>query len=81
MAITLGQTEPGGSAPYCDLCMTPSSGLVGQYQRFGGSYYFCIVTCTPIARQRVGKHISAALAYATVEGYPLLGNGPVNMNC
>jgi hypothetical protein len=30
-----------------------------------------------IARQRVGKHITATYAHATI-GYPLLGNGPVN---
>jgi hypothetical protein len=36
-----------------------------------------IVTCIPIARQRLGKHIPAKRTHAT-EGRPLLGNGPVN---
>jgi hypothetical protein len=31
------------------------------------------VTCIPIARQRVDKHKPS-----TIEGHPLLGNGPVN---
>jgi hypothetical protein len=36
-----------------------------------------LVTCIPIARQRLGKHIPAKHTRAT-EGRPLLGNGPVN---
>jgi hypothetical protein len=32
-----------------------------------------IVICRPIARQRVGKHVSV-----TIEGQPLLGNGPID---
>jgi hypothetical protein len=39
-----------------------------------------IVTCTPIARQRIAKHISATNVNATIEGYPLLGNEPLNMH-
>jgi hypothetical protein len=35
------------------------------------------VTCISITRQRVGKHIPAAHAHATI-GRLLLGNGPVN---
>jgi hypothetical protein len=37
------------------------------------------VTCTPIARQRLGKHIPAKRKSAT-EGRPLLGNRPLNMS-
>jgi hypothetical protein len=37
-------TTPGGSAPYCVLRITPLWGLVGEYQRFGGTYYlYCDV--------------------------------------
>jgi hypothetical protein len=36
------------------------------------------ITCLPIARQRLGKHISATNAHATIEGYPLLSNESVN---
>jgi hypothetical protein len=36
-----------------------------------------IVTCIPIARQRLGKHIPRKHTRATV-GRPFLGNGPVN---
>jgi hypothetical protein len=36
-----------------------------------------IVTCIPIARQRLGKHIPATQEQATI-GYPLLCNRPVN---
>jgi hypothetical protein len=35
------------------------------------------VTCIPIARQRLGKHIPAKHTGAT-EGGPLIGNEPVN---
>jgi hypothetical protein len=35
------------------------------------------VTCIPIAKQRLGKHIPAKRTHAT-EGHPLLGNRPVN---
>jgi hypothetical protein len=35
------------------------------------------VTCIPIARQRLYKHVPAKQMHAT-EGHPLLGNGPVN---
>jgi hypothetical protein len=35
-----------------------------------------IVTCIPIARQRLGKHILATNKHATI-GYPLLGNETV----
>jgi hypothetical protein len=35
-----------------------------------------VVTCTPIARQRLGKHIPAKRTRST-EGRPLLGNGEV----
>jgi hypothetical protein len=38
----------------------------------------CIVTCIPIARQRVGKHIPATQAHATVKGDPLLYKRLVN---
>lgn len=37
-----------------------------------------IVICIPIARQWLGKHFSATNVNATIEGYPLLGNGDVN---
>jgi hypothetical protein len=36
-----------------------------------------IVTCIPIARQRLGKHIPSKRTCAT-EGRPFLGNGQVN---
>jgi hypothetical protein len=36
------------------------------------------VTCIPIARQRVGKDFPAIQAHVTIEGHPLLDNGPVN---
>jgi hypothetical protein len=36
-----------------------------------------VVTCIPIAMQRLGKHIPAKRTHAT-EGRPWLGNGPVN---
>jgi hypothetical protein len=36
-----------------------------------------IVTCIPIARQRLAKHIPAKRMRAA-EGCPLLGNGPVS---
>jgi hypothetical protein len=39
--------------------------------------YYIIVTCIPIARQRLSKHIPAKRTHVT-EGRPLLGNGPVN---
>jgi hypothetical protein len=35
-----------------------------------------IVTCVPITRQRLGKHIPATNAHVTI-GHPLLCNGPV----
>jgi hypothetical protein len=35
------------------------------------------LTCTPITRQRLSKHIPATHSHATI-GYPLVGNGPVN---
>jgi hypothetical protein len=41
------------------------------------SYKEDIVTCIPIARQRLGKHIQAAHEQAAI-GHPLIGNGPVN---
>jgi hypothetical protein len=37
-----------------------------------------IVMCIPNAGQWVGKHIPATQGHTTIEGYPLLGNGPVN---
>jgi hypothetical protein len=40
---------------------------------------FYIVTRIPIARQRVGKHIPANQAHATI-GHRLLRSGPVNMH-
>jgi hypothetical protein len=43
-------------------------------------YSMNIVTCIPIARQRVDKHIPATCVHATEEGLPLLGNGAVNMH-
>jgi hypothetical protein len=36
-----------------------------------------IVTCIPIARQRLGKHIPATNVHSKI-GCPLLGNGVVN---
>jgi hypothetical protein len=39
----------------------------------------CIVTCTPIARQRLGKRIPATHVHATIE-LLLLGNGAANMS-
>jgi hypothetical protein len=36
------------------------------------------VTCIPIARQRVSKHIPTTQAHATTGGHSLLGNEPVN---
>jgi hypothetical protein len=36
-----------------------------------------IVTHMPIARQRFGKHIPE-ITLSTIEGYILLGNGPIN---
>jgi hypothetical protein len=36
-----------------------------------------IVTCLPISRHRLGKHIPATNVHATI-GYPMLGNGAVN---
>jgi hypothetical protein len=36
-----------------------------------------IVMCIAIARQRLGKHITATNVQATIE-YPLLGNGTEN---
>jgi hypothetical protein len=49
---------------------------VSYFMRF---VYLCqyIVTCIPIARQRLGIHIPKKRTRAT-EGSPLLGNGPVN---
>jgi hypothetical protein len=38
----------------------------------------CTVTCIPTARQRVDIHITATYAHATIDGHPLLGDGPVN---
>jgi hypothetical protein len=46
-------------------------------EKYGGVVMY-IVTCIPIARQRLGKHISAKRMSAT-EGCSLLGNGPVNI--
>jgi hypothetical protein len=37
-----------------------------------------IVMCIPIARQRLGKHISVKCMRAT-EGRPLFGNRPINL--
>jgi hypothetical protein len=39
---------------------------------------FHIVTCIPIARQRVGEHIPATHEHAAMERLLLLGNGAVN---
>jgi hypothetical protein len=36
-----------------------------------------IITCIPIARQLLGKRISAARMHVTI-GSPLLDNGPLN---
>jgi hypothetical protein len=36
------------------------------------------LTCTPIATQRLGEHIPAKYAHATIEVHSLLGNGAVN---
>jgi hypothetical protein len=33
----------------------------------------------PIARQRLGEHIPE-VRFSTIEGHPLLGNGPINMH-
>jgi hypothetical protein len=41
-------------------------------------FLYYIVTCIPVFRQRVGKHIPATYAHATKEGHPLLGNDSVN---
>jgi hypothetical protein len=38
-----------------------------------------IVKRMSIARQRLSKHIPE-VTLSTVEGYPLLGNGPINMH-
>jgi hypothetical protein len=36
-----------------------------------------VVTHMLIARQRLGKHIPE-VTLSTIEGHPLLGNGPIN---
>jgi hypothetical protein len=36
------------------------------------------MSCTPIAKQRVGEHIPAVQAQVTIKGHSLLDNGPVN---
>jgi hypothetical protein len=36
-------------------------------------YSMNILTCIPIATQRVGKHFPATHVQATIEGQPLLG--------
>jgi hypothetical protein len=36
-----------------------------------------IVTYMTTAKQRLGKHIPE-VTFATIEGHPLLGNGPIN---
>jgi hypothetical protein len=41
------------------------------------SICFYIMTFIPTAKQRVGKHVSATRAHATIE-HPVLGNGPAN---
>jgi hypothetical protein len=54
--------------------------IVGVPAEIRTSYLLCqlnIGMCIPIARQRVGKHIPAAHAKATIEGC-LLGDGAVN---
>jgi hypothetical protein len=38
-----------------------------------------IVTHMPFGRQRLGKHIPK-ITLSTIEGHPLLGNGPINMH-
>lgn len=38
-----------------------------------------ILTCLPVAKHWLGKYIPAIQAHAVIEGYPLLGNEPVNM--
>jgi hypothetical protein len=53
-----------------------------QIHSVGRMQSFSIVTCIPIARQRLGKHISAATnTQATIEYLPLLcsvaGNTPL----
>jgi hypothetical protein len=52
--------------------------LLGQDQQSAKVLGLYIVTCIPIARQRLGKHISSKRTRAT-EGHPLIGTGPVNM--
>jgi hypothetical protein len=37
-----------------------------------------IATYRPTARQRLDKNIPATNVHATIEGYPLVGNGVVN---
>jgi hypothetical protein len=51
-----------------------ASGATDSYEIFPKISMKYTVTCIPIARQRLCKHILVTHAHATI-GHPLLGNG------